>query len=79
MSLRLASALILVGLIALVVFLLTAQIGQGDTAVLLLGAALTVLGLLIRRRTLRRMQRLSRGRFRLLRRLRGEADETEDL
>jgi len=79
MSLRLASALILVGLIALVVFLLTAQIGQGDTAVLLLGAALTVLGLLIRRRTLRRMQRLSRGRFRLLRRLRGEADKTEDL
>lgn len=79
MSLRLASALILIGLIALVVFLLTVQVGQGDPMVLLMGASLTALGLLLRRRALRRARRPSQGRFSLLRRMRGDGDEIDGM
>lgn len=69
MSRRFGNALILIGLISLIVFLLTMQIGQGELTVLVLGAALSALGLLLRMRAARREERQSRERFRVLRRL----------
>jgi hypothetical protein len=74
MASRFAAALILVGLILLTVFALTLQVQQGDPLILLLGASLSGLGLLIRRRIARRRKRTS-GRFSTLRRLRGIQDE----
>jgi len=74
MASRLGSALILIGLLALLIFLLTLQIGQGDPLVLLFGAALAALGLLLRRRG-RRVRRSAR--FETLRRLRGSAEEDD--
>jgi hypothetical protein len=77
MASRVGSALILIALFALVIFLLTLQIGQADLRALLLGAALAALGLLLRRRG-RRPPRSTR--FESLRRLRGpmDADDLED-
>jgi len=66
MTYRLGSALILVGLIVLVVFLLGLTVHQGDMRSLLGGAALCALGLLLRRRAAR--SAASPARFRMLRR-----------
>lgn len=79
MSRRFGNALILIGIILLLVFLLTLQIGQGALTVLVLGAALSALGILLRMRARRREARQSRERFRVLRRLEGvsEADPRE--
>jgi hypothetical protein len=72
---RAGSALLLLGLIALTVFLVTFSIDQADVRVLLLGATSAALGLVIRRRAAR-LERTRAGRFRLLRRLLGQpADE----
>jgi hypothetical protein len=69
--------LILIGLIALTVFLLTLQIGQADLLVFLLGASLSALGLILRRRSARRHSRHS-GRFQTLRRLSGQDPEEDE-
>jgi len=69
MSFRLGSALILVGLIVLSVFLLGLTVQQGDVRALLGGAALCALGLILRRRAARAAA--SPARFRMLRRALG--------
>ena len=76
MTARFALALILIGLIALTVFVTTYMNQDGDVRSLLLGASLCTLGLIIRRRVARR-ERTEPGRFRMLRRLseRREKDE----
>jgi len=71
---RIATALILIGIILLVVFVMTLQVEQGDIRVLLMGASLSGLGLLLRRRAHRRNKRTSQ-RFSTLRRLRGTREE----
>ena len=71
---RAGSALTLIGLIALMVFLVTLTIGQADWRLLLAGAALAALGLLLRRRAAR--TEASR-RFRTLRRMLGHRPEDE--
>jgi len=78
MASRFGSALILIGLISLVVFILTLQIQQPNTLALLLGASLTALGLVIRRSAARNAQRRAT-RFHTLRRLRGDTYETKDV
>jgi hypothetical protein len=50
MLLRLGNALVLVGLIALVVFLITFSGGVADLRTLLAGAGLAIAGLVLRRR-----------------------------
>jgi hypothetical protein len=72
---RVGSAVILVGLIALMVFLVMLTTGQADMRLLLAGAALAVLGLLLRRRAARRA---ASRRFRTLRRMLGHEPEEEE-
>jgi hypothetical protein len=74
MKQRIAAALILIGIILLVVFVMTMQVEQGDARVLLAGASLGGLGLLLRRRALRRNKSTSQ-RFSTLRRLRGTRED----
>jgi positive regulator of sigma E activity len=74
MSRRFGNALILIGIILLIVFLLTTQIGQGELTILVLAAALSALGLLLRIRARRREEKQSRDRFRVLRRLEGVSE-----
>ena len=74
MIMRIAAALILIGIILLVVFVMTLQVEQGDIRVLLMGGSLSGLGLLLRRRAHRRNKRTSQ-RFSTLRRLRGTREE----
>ncbi|MCJ7678421.1 MAG: hypothetical protein MUO35_11950, partial [Anaerolineales bacterium] len=69
MTYRLGSALLLVGLIVLVVFVLGLTVQQADMRALLGGAALCALGLLLRRRAARAAG--SPSRFRMLRRALG--------
>jgi hypothetical protein len=69
MTFRLGSALILIGLLALVVFLLGMTVQQADVRLLLGGAALCALGLLLHRRAAR--AQASPGRFRAIRRALG--------
>jgi len=76
MTYRLGSALILIGLIILIVFLLGLTVQQGDLRALLGGAALCALGLLLRRRAVR--SAASPARFRLLRRALGRGDPPPD-
>jgi uncharacterized membrane protein HdeD (DUF308 family) len=71
---RVGSALILVGLIALMVFLVMLTTGQADWRLLLAGAALAALGLLLRRRAARTEPS---ARFRTLRRMLGHRPEDE--
>ncbi|MCK5635659.1 MAG: hypothetical protein KAI06_11245 [Anaerolineales bacterium] len=78
MASRFGSALILIGLISIVVFILTLQIHQPNTLALLLGASLTALGLVIRRSAARNAQRRT-ARFQTLRRLRGDRHKIENL
>jgi hypothetical protein len=73
-ALRAGSALVLIGLIALMVFVVTFSIDQADVRVLVLGAGLSALGLVLRRRAARAERQASQ-RFRTLRRLLGRADE----
>jgi len=77
MGLRAGSALVLLGLIALTVFLVTFTVDQADVRVLVLGAGLAALGLVLRRRSARAERRVSE-RFRTLRRLLGRSDERDD-
>jgi hypothetical protein len=56
---------------------MTLQVGQSDLRVLLIGAAISGIGLLIRRRAVRRRKRSS-GRFSTLKRLRGIEEEDQD-
>jgi len=77
MASRFGSALILIGLISLVVFILTLQIHQPNTLALLLGASLAGLGLIIRRSVARNAQRRT-ARFHTLRRLRGDTHEVKN-
>ncbi|MEW6568870.1 MAG: hypothetical protein AB1449_12030 [Chloroflexota bacterium] len=71
MTARAGNALVLIGLIALVVFLIMFTAGTSDLLLLLGGAAISALGLTLRRRAARLVQRRVR-RFRALRRLMGE-------
>lgn len=71
---RLGTALILIGLITLVVFLLTAQVQEADLTILLFGAGVSLFGLLFRRQGAKRAKRQST-RFQLLRRLKDSGDE----
>lgn len=73
---RLGSAFILLGLIALTVFLVTLAGGQGDPFTLLAGAGLSALGLGLRRRYAPRPEAGS-GRFRSLRKLIGSGEREE--
>jgi hypothetical protein len=50
MLFRFGSALVLIGTIVLIVFVLTYSAGQADLRTLLVGAGLAVLGLMLRRR-----------------------------
>jgi hypothetical protein len=68
MLLRLGTALVLMGTITLIVFLLTYSAGQADLRTLLAGAGLTVLGLIFRRRGAPEVEAES-ARFRTVRRL----------
>ena len=70
---RLGSSFVLLGVIGLVVFVVTASAGQAEARALLLGAALAALGLLLRR--LGRPRRLRAARFRAVRRLLGRAED----
>lgn len=74
---RLGSALILIGLVLMVVFLMTATIDQENPLTLLAGAAVSGLGLLLRRR---QPPPPDPGRFQTLRRLLGsdEGQEQEE-
>ena len=76
MTLRLGSALILIGLLTLVVFLLGLSVQQADVRLLLGGAALCALGLLLRRRVSR--AQASTGRFRTIRRALGRSEPPPD-
>lgn len=76
MAYRLGSAFILLGVIALVIFLVTLGAGQGDPMLLVGGAALSALGLLLRRRYAARRAARS-GRFRTLRKLLGSEEHEE--
>jgi hypothetical protein len=69
MTFRFGSALILIGLLALVVFLLGLTVQQPDVRLLLGGASLSALGLLIHRRAAR--SQTPSGRFRAIRRALG--------
>ena len=71
MGARLGTALVLLGLICLVVFLVTFSIQQADVSTLLLGAGLSALGLLLRRRS----PKVRSSRFHTLRKLMGEEEE----
>lgn len=66
---RLGSALILIGMIVMVVFLVSFSAGRAEFEVLAAGAAASTLGLLLRRRG--RSRGPEAGRFRTLRRLLG--------
>ena len=76
MTSRLGSALILIGLIVLIVFLLGLTVQQGDVRALLGGAAVCALGLLLRRRAAR--DAASPARFRLLRHALGRGEPPSD-
>jgi len=76
MTYRLGSALLLVGLIVLVVFVLGLTVQQADMRALLGGAALCALGLLLRRSAARAAA--SPARFRMLRRALGHPPPPPD-
>jgi hypothetical protein len=76
MLLRLGNALVLMGLIVLVVFLITFSGGVADLRTLLAGAGLTIAGLVLRRRG--RPSHEGSSRFVTMRRVlrrRGEGEE----
>jgi membrane-bound ClpP family serine protease len=71
---RLGSALILIGVVLMVIYLVTGTVGQGDLRLLLAGAACSVVGLFFRRR---RPSPGTSARFRGLRRLLGGDEESD--
>lgn len=73
---RLGAAFVLLGVIVLTIFLVTLAAGQGDLLMLVAGAALSALGLLLRRRSAARRPTRS-GRFRTLRKLLGSEEPEE--
>ena len=77
MIVRLGSALVLMGLIALVIFAVTSANDQADPRTLLLGAGLSALGLLLRRRPAEPEEE-DGGRFETLRKLIGRRPPTEE-
>jgi hypothetical protein len=74
MTARAGNALVLVGVIALVVFLVMLSGGRADVILLVGGAAVSALGLLLRRLEARR-ERTRGSRFRTLRRVLGREDD----
>lgn len=77
MGTRFGLALILIGVIVLMVFLITYSAGEGSVYALLAGSWLCLSGLWIRRIAERRMQRQA-GRFRTLRHVLGPEGQEED-
>jgi O-antigen/teichoic acid export membrane protein len=77
MTARAGNALVLIGLISLVVFLVMFSAGEASVLLLLGGAATSALGLLLRRRGARAKPE-EPPRFRALRRLLGRASTPED-
>jgi glucose-6-phosphate-specific signal transduction histidine kinase len=75
MTHRLSLALILIGVISLLVYVISASNQQGDYKLLLIGACISLLGVLLRRRAIRSRASQSQ-RFRLLRR--NQADEMDE-
>ncbi len=76
-DIKLAAALLLMGAIALIMFVVMISRGQFDLTSLLLAVSMLGLGLLLRRRA-RRYRVPSSGRGRLLRRLLGRNEEPQD-
>ena len=75
MAHRFSLALILIGVIILFVYVISASNQEGDPQQLLIGACISLIGLLLRRRAIR--SRASQvQRFRLLRR--SQMDEIEE-
>jgi len=74
---RLGTALILVGIIAMVVFLLTYQVQEADLNVLLFGVGASLFGLLFRRRGARQSARQST-RFQMLRRFKDGGEDLDE-
>ena len=74
---RLGTALILIGIIALGVFLLTYQVQEADLNVLLFGIGASLFGLLLRRRGARQTARQST-RFQMLRRFKDGGEDLEE-
>lgn len=74
---RLGSALILIGLVTLVVYLVSSTIGQGDAWLLLAGALIALAGLILHRRGLAGASMAS-GRFRTLRRMMGQEQADDE-
>lgn len=74
---RVGSALILLGIIVLSVFLLGLSIEQGDFGLLLAGAGLCLFGLILRRKRASRSEARP-SRFRILRQLSGRGEEEEE-
>ena len=74
---RLGSALILIGLIALVVFLVTFQTGQSDRTTLVVGILLTSIGLVFWRRG-RRSRMVPPTRFHTVRKILGQNPPSEE-
>jgi hypothetical protein len=74
---RLGTALILVGIISLVVFLLTYQVQEADLNVLLFGVGASLFGLLFRRRGARQSARQST-RFQMLRRFKDGGENLDE-
>ena len=72
---RFALALLLIGVISLLVYTISASNQQGDPQVLLVGACFCLIGLLLRRRA-KRFETQRAQRFRLLRR--GHLDEVDE-
>lgn len=70
MAARAGIALVLIGLIALVVFVIMLSAGTADLLLLLAGSAVSAFGLLLRRRAAR-LERREAQRFRTLRHLLG--------
>jgi hypothetical protein len=75
MAHRFSLALILIGVITLLVYIISASNQEGDPQVLLVGACTSLMGLLLRRRAIRSSARQTQ-RFRLLRR--DHPDEMEE-
>jgi hypothetical protein len=71
---RAGNALVLVGVIVLVVFLVMLSGGRADVLLLVGGAAVSALGLLLRRLQARR-ERAQGSRFHTLRRILGRDDD----
>lgn len=74
MTNRLGLSLILIGMLAMLVFAISALNQQGDLTTLLGGAILCVIGLWFRRRAVRTKEQQSL-RFQTLRRIRGVDEE----